>query len=177
MNTKASKNITAVPTIAAPTAATKVYTKPTKYPFKPDNTPTPKKKYTTARTTPKEEENNLTPWRPPVYISVKLRMTMSELCSQLHDFSSIIIFCTWKKVGRKGPSICSCCSGGIGMYSWHELWKKRCWNHSQFLSDWSKRKIWHGSYREIGGINCRIGSGYFRNSIFWKGKFFVICHI
>ena len=101
MKTKASKNITAVPTIATPTAATKVYTKPTKYPFKPDNTPTPKKKYTTARTTPKEEENNLTPWRPPVYISVKLRMTMSELCSQLHDFSSIIISVLEKKLGEK----------------------------------------------------------------------------
>ena len=101
MKTKASKNITALPTIAVPTTTTKVYTKPTKYPFKPDNTPTPKKKYATERTTPKEEENNLTPWRPPVYISVKLRMTMSELCSQLHDFSSIILSVLGIKLGEK----------------------------------------------------------------------------
>ena len=101
MKTKASKNITVLPTIAVPTTMTKVYTKPTKYPFKPDNTPTPKKKYATERTTPKEEENNLTPWRPPVYISVKLRMTMSELCSQLHDFSSIIISVLEIKLGEK----------------------------------------------------------------------------
>ena len=100
MKTKASKNITALPTIAMPTTTTKVYTKPTKYPFKP-NTPTPKKKYATERTTPKEEENNLTPWRPPVYISVKLRMTISELCSQLHDFSSIITSVLAIKLGEK----------------------------------------------------------------------------
>ena len=115
MKTKASKNITALPTIAMPTTTTKVYTKPTKYPFKP-NTPTPKKKYATERTTPKEEENNLTPWRPPVYISVKLRMTMSELCFQLHDFSSIITSVLAIKLGEKAFQFYCCCSGGIGMY-------------------------------------------------------------